>query len=82
MCGSAAPYRQLRVTKRLQEEENEYSSGTVFSLLSKVWSDGDLQLMDVVVFDVDVEAVLLQQAVYTQLQFADVVFNLVVVNPW
>lgn len=34
--------------------------------------------MDVIVFDVDVEAVLLQQAVHAQLQFADVVLHLVV----
>lgn len=34
--------------------------------------------MNVIVFDVDVEAVLLQQAVHAELQFADVVLDLVV----
>lgn len=38
--------------------------------------------MDVVIFDVDVEAVLLQQAVHTQLQFADVFLHLVVIHSW
>ncbi len=38
--------------------------------------------MDVIVFDVDVEAVLLQEAGHTQLQFADVLLHLVVRNSW
>ena len=38
--------------------------------------------MDVIVFDIDVEAVLLQQVVHTELQLADVVLHLVVINSW
>lgn len=38
------------------------------------------QLVDVIVFDDDVEVVLLQQAGDTQLQLADVLLHLVVVN--
>lgn len=40
----------------------------------------DLQLMDVVIFDVDVEVVLLQEAVDTGLKPADVLLHLVVVH--
>lgn len=42
----------------------------------------DLQLVDVVVFDVDVKVVLLQQAVHTGLQPADVLLHLVIVHSW
>ena len=52
------------------------------TLISRSSSDRDLQLMDVIIFDVDVEAVLLQQAVHTELQFADVILHLVVINSW
>lgn len=41
----------------------------------------DSQLMDVVIFDVDVEVVLLQEAVHTGLELADVLLHLVVVHP-
>lgn len=38
--------------------------------------------MDVIVLDVDIEVVLLQEAVHTELQLADVLLHLVVINPW
>lgn len=47
----------------------------------EVSGDLDLQLVNVIVFDVDIEAVLLQQTVHTELQSADVLLHLVVVKP-
>jgi len=52
----------------------------ISTLNSQSSSDLDLQLVHVVVFDVDIEAVLLQQAVHAQFQFADVLFHLVVIH--
>lgn len=42
----------------------------------------DSQLVDVVVFDVDVQVVLLQEAVHAGLELADVLLHLVVVHAW
>lgn len=36
--------------------------------------------MDVVIFDVDTQTVLLQQAVHTHLQLVDVFFHLIVIH--
>lgn len=77
VCGSAAPYRQLKVKKG-----GEHQS-IIWQLKSALRSSNqDLQLVDIIVFDVDVEVVLLQQAVYAEFQFADVLLDLVVINTW
>lgn len=62
MCGSAAPYRQLRVSKRA---ENNWARSLSITLTGQAECDCDLQLMDVIIFNVDIEVVLLQQAVHT-----------------
>jgi len=43
---------------------------------------GNSQLVDVVIFDVDAEVVLLEQRGHTQLQLADVLLHLVVIHAW
>lgn len=60
VCGSAAPYRQLWVSKRTENN----SACSFFSLPGEAECDRDLQLMDVIIFNVHIEVVFLQQAVH------------------
>lgn len=62
MCGSAAPYRQLWVSKGQKTIECVFLSIT---LTGEAKCERDLQLMDVIIFNVDIEVVFLQQAVDT-----------------
>lgn len=62
MWGSAAPYRQLRVNR---ETEKDWARSLSFTLTDESQRDRDLQLMDVIIFNVDIEVVFLQQAVHT-----------------
>lgn len=77
VCGSAAPYRQLRGG---EERDCQKMCSTPVTPTGRACGCQHLQLMDVVVFDVDVEVALLQQAVHADLQLADVFLHLVVIN--
>lgn len=83
VCSSAAPYLQLQRKSDRNEGINiQHIKCKCIYYWEFFVKRHDLQLMDVVIFDIDVKVVLLQEAVHTGLQPADVLFHLVVIHSW